>query len=86
MNVQSLAQSCADAIGRGSKRIALVLPGYASGNTRRLCGRRGPAGEVVSDTGTDERPESLVAFDPIKVLAWMAANGLVKVEAAKPAV
>lgn len=84
MNVQSLAQACADAIGRGSKTITLVLPGYASGNTKRLCGVGEPVGQVVADTGTDQRPESIVTFDPMKVLAWMAANGLVKVGAAPP--
>jgi hypothetical protein len=59
-----------------------VLPGYSRGNTRRLFGRTGPAGEVVADTGTDDRPESLVAFDPLKVLAYLTAKGLVKVDAA----
>lgn len=62
----------------GSSAITLVLPGQSRGDARRLAGRSGPLGEVVSDCGTDDRPEQLVAFDPVKVLAWMTARGLVR--------
>lgn len=85
MNVESLAKACAEAIGRGSHRMTLVLPGVARGNTRRLLGKSGPKGEVIADTESGGRPESLVAFDPNKVLAWLAAKGLVRVEVSKSA-
>lgn len=84
MTVQEMAEACGKAIERESDRITFVLPGYSRGNFRRLFGRAGPKGEVIADTGTDDRPESLVAFDPISVLAYLSAKGLVQVEVKKP--
>lgn len=80
MRVEELAKACTDALARTHGR--LVLPGLASGNTKRLFGRSGPAGEVVSDTEENGKPASIVAFDPVRVLAYLTAKGLIKVQVA----
>lgn len=71
MTIEELRAACESAVARGSKGITLVLPGYSAGNHKRLFGRSGPLGEVVADTGDHGRPESLVCFDPGKVLAYL---------------
>lgn len=84
MTAHEMMMACKATIERGAKTLTFVLPGYSRGNTRRLFGRVGPKGEVVADTGTDQKPESLVAFDAIKVLAYLAAKGLINVQCVAP--
>jgi hypothetical protein len=77
MNTAEMAQACAEAIGKGLK-LQLVLPRKATGRLRmRLFGRTGPLAEVACENA-DGR--TVVWVDPLDLLAYLAANGLVKVE------
>lgn len=77
MTLAELRQKCLDKIARCEDttlppvpyEIALVIPGRCSGNSKRLAGRKGPLGEVVSEC----EDSCVVAFDARKVLAWVDA-------------
>ena len=76
-NVVELARQCEKAVARGSKGIPLVMNGQckSSATRRRLAGRSGPLGEIVSDTEGGQ----IVSFDPLDVLAFFAPRGWIKV-------
>lgn len=75
-----MVKACLNAMARGSSEVIFVLPGYARGNTRRMFGDFGPTGQVVADTGTDEKPGVLVAFDVVKTLAYLRSKGVVNAQ------
>jgi hypothetical protein len=80
MTPGEMAQACAEAVEKGLK-VQLVLPRKATGRRyMRLFGRRGPLGEVACENGDGH---TVVWVDPLDLLAWLAAQGLVNVAAAK---
>lgn len=70
MTLNQLRSSFESARSSGRKTIALVIPGRANGNTKRLAGRSGPRGEVVCENEND----CIVAFNVDRVLTWMDKN------------
>ena len=62
MRVEELKQACRDKIASGGKALVLVT------NSCRLCGRRGPIGELLCENSDGSK---VVRFDAAKVLAFI---------------
>lgn len=78
MTVPELAAECQRCLDAGLKYVALVLPRPPGRSNRmRLHGRRGPLGELacVNNAG-----HSVVHFEVLDVLAYLAAAGLIEVK------
>lgn len=77
-NTLDLVKACQNAIDRGIQ-VCLVVPGPPPCNTVRLVpGRKKcPRGEIVN--WQDNPPRTVAYFDPIEVVAYLAALGLVRV-------
>ena len=78
MKTNELVLSCVSAINTQAKpaRISLVIPGsHEKAKKVKLAPGKAPAGNIVHWNGN-----SVVAiFDAVDVLAWLTANGAVKV-------
>lgn len=73
MTVQELREECERRIGRGVRSVTLVLPDTASSALRRrLAGRAGPYGEILSGNGDHVN----VSFDCAAVVRWLNRNGI----------
>lgn len=69
MEVDDLRQLCAETIGRGGGAVMLVLPGPpGQGFTRRLCGKRGPRGEIIN---VNKAGDSVCRFNAAAVLKFL---------------
>lgn len=85
MTPHELALECKRAIEseHGLGKLSLVVPGPPPRGERvrldRSSRRRCPMGEVLN--WQDDPPRTVALFDAIDVLAWLAARGLVEVEA-----
>lgn len=83
MRPRDLAQQCADVLAQGLSRVSLVIPGGPPRGHRirldRTSRRKCPMGEVMN--WQDDPPRTVASFDALDVLAWLAANGLVRVDA-----
>lgn len=83
MTPLDLALDCKRVIEGGMKRVLLVIPGPPPRGERirldRTSRRKCPLGEVAN--WQDDPPRTVAYFDAVEVLAWMHANGLVKVDA-----
>lgn len=72
MNIADLRIQCQARVDRGIDTIAVVVPGKAYGNTKRLAGRSGPRGEIVCENEKD----CIVAFSVKDILKWLDKKGL----------
>lgn len=73
-----MAQACADALAKDLKNVQLVLPRKCTGQRHmRVFGRVGPLGEVCCENSDGH---TVVWVDAVDLLAFLAANGLVKVK------
>ena len=72
---------CVDGICKGHNQITLYLPGHTRRKTRRLFGKSGPCGKVISQIGDKCHPESLVAFEMTKVMSYIYLQGWIKIDA-----
>ena len=93
MTPSELAAKCVRALDAevGAGKVALVIPGPPPRGERvrldRKSRRKCPMGEVMNWTG--DPPQTVAMFDAIDVLAWLAANGEIRIEhgaAAEPEV
>ena len=88
MTPEALSQECVAAIDRAAKHqvkpfLRLTLPRPCRG-ARRMVVFPKPrlTGEVLCENSSDDGKSiyTVVLVDPISVLAWLAAQGLVNVE------
>jgi hypothetical protein len=84
MHPEDLARRCAEVIEQGLTYVCLTVAGQVPRRGRlvrldRSSRRKCPMGEIAN--WQDNPPRVVAYFDAIEVLAWLAANGLVKVEA-----
>jgi hypothetical protein len=77
VNATELAQSAADAIGKGLRNVMLVLPLRATGGRRMVVFKKPRLYGEVACENADGR--TCVWVDAMDLLAWLAAAGLVKV-------
>jgi hypothetical protein len=86
MNPGELANECAAAIKRAGEQgikpfLRLTLPRWSRGRRHMVVFPKPRLmGEVLCETGDEKSPRTVVLVDPIQVLAWLASQGLVKVE------
>lgn len=72
MTPEAMAKDAAEAINAG-QRMSLVRP------KGMKMPPKFPRGELLCENHSGSR---VYGYDPMRVLAWLTANGLVKVEAA----
>lgn len=76
MSPMELARLCAEAAA-AKKKVQLVLPRRATGRRgMRLFGKVGPICEVACENPAGQ---TVVWADPVEVLAFMAAKGIITV-------
>lgn len=86
MTPAELAERCAEVINSpyGLKKVLLVVPGQVPRGFRvrldRTSRKKCPMGEAVNFV---EGRGVVAYFDAMDVLAWLTANGLVDVQAAR---
>lgn len=72
MEVADLKKQCQDTIDRGGGAVMLVLPGPPGrGESRRLCGKRGPRGEIIN---VNRSGDSVCRFSAEAVLKFLIAE------------
>lgn len=73
-----LGQMCVRAAER-SLKVTVDLPGLVGISHRRLFDDDSPEGDIVCEVAVGGQTFQRTAFDPLEVLAFLAANGLVQV-------
>lgn len=69
MEIAELRQACTEIASRGGGAVMLVLPGPPGrGFGRRLCGNRGPRGEIIN---VNKAGDSVCRFDAAAVLRFL---------------
>ena len=68
MELSILRQICTDTVARGGGAVVLVLPGLSACGNRRLCGTRGPRGELIN---VNQSGDSVCRFDASAVLRFL---------------
>lgn len=69
MEIDALRQACTETVERGGGAVMLVLPGPPGrGATRRMCGKRGPRGEIIN---VNRDGNSVCRFDAWAVLRFL---------------
>lgn len=69
MEVADLKQICMETVERGGGQVMLVLPGGPGrGYSRRLCGNRGPRGEIIN---VNKSGDCVCRFDAAAVIRFL---------------